>query len=73
VARLAAQDELLREMAEALKPFTDFASATGFGALPENMEMTRGSRFAKRQVTVGDFRRARAALAKYDAMKEGRG
>jgi hypothetical protein len=60
----ARADALQREvemLREALKPFADFASAIGFGALPENMEMTRGSRFAKRQVTAGDFRRAALA------------
>lgn len=49
-------------VAEALKPFADFASAPSFDRLPDDMPITQGSRLAKKQVTAGDFKRALVAL-----------
>lgn len=48
---------------EALEPFAEFARASSFDKLPDDMPMTQGSRFARRQVTAGDFKRALAALS----------
>jgi hypothetical protein len=60
---ISAQDELLKEMAEALRAIRDYiAEPTGHDTI---------------NALRGDLRfidgRARAALAAYDAMKEGRG
>lgn len=46
---------------EALEPFVEFTKAGSFDRLPDNMPMTQGSSIAFRQVTAGDFKRARAA------------
>lgn len=48
---------------EALEPFAEFARASSFDKLPDDMPMTQGSRMARRQVTAGDFKRALAALS----------
>jgi hypothetical protein len=50
-------------LAEALKPFSDWAMGE-FDLLPDDTPITQGSRFARRQITAGDFKRARAALAR---------
>lgn len=47
----------------ALAPFAEFAKAPVFDELPNGLPMTQGSPMAHRQVTAGDFKRARAALA----------
>lgn len=57
----------LKEAEEALRPFHDFAKASGFDALPDDMPLTQGSRLARRQVTAGDFKRAAALLARLKA------
>jgi hypothetical protein len=57
-------------LVEALKPFATFAEARNFDKLSDNMPMTLGSRLAHRQVTAGDFKRARAALSQ-TVTKEG--
>lgn len=49
-------------LAEALEPFAAFIGSET--KLPDDEPMTRGSSLARRQVTVGDFRRARRV---YDA------
>lgn len=63
-ARLRSLSESKREMVEALEPFAAYASMSGFDKLPDDAEMTRGSRIAARQVTASDFKRARAVIAK---------
>ena len=45
---------------EALKPFADFAE--GMDALDDEYPVTPGSLLARRQVTAGDFKRAREAF-----------
>ena len=51
------------DLRTALEPFAEFARASGFDRLPDDMPMTQGSRMARRQVTAGDFKRALAALS----------
>ena len=46
----------------ALKPFADFIGDCG-DQLPDDMPLTGGSPFARKQVTVADFRRAARAIA----------
>ena len=46
----------------ALKPFADFIGDCG-DQLPDEMPLTGGSPFARKQVTVADFRRAARAIA----------
>jgi hypothetical protein len=58
-AALSAEVERLRE---ALAPFADYAEPRG--VIPGEMPITAGSRFEKHQITMGDCRRARAALAR---------
>ena len=57
----AAKVEIER-LREALEPFAEFARVSGFDKLPLDTPMTQGSRLARKQVTVADFIRARAAL-----------
>lgn len=52
---------------EALKPFADFYSPAA-DAFPDDQAITPGSPMARRQLTVGDLRRARSVL---DPEKEG--
>ena len=59
IARLTAK---LRTAEEALRPFAKFAEAGSFDRLPDDFPMTAGSPLARKQVTAGDFKRARAAL-----------
>ncbi|MFN3314333.1 MAG: hypothetical protein ACK46Q_12820 [Hyphomonas sp.] len=60
---LAARAAFLEELQAALKPFAEFARASSFDKLPDDTPMTQGSRFARRQVTAGDFKRALTALS----------
>lgn len=53
--------DVIEQMIEALEPFADFADTSG--VLPDDHVITRGSRMAQRQLTMGDCRRALAALA----------
>lgn len=47
----------------ALKPFADFAPKGYLSqALPDDFVITKGSPMAGRQLTIGDLRRAAAAL-----------
>ena len=55
-----ASDALLR-MREALEPFAKFAE--GMGRVPDHHAMTAGSPLARKQVTAGDFKRARSVLS----------
>jgi hypothetical protein len=48
---------------EALKPFISFSDGTMFSHLPDDFVLTAGSRLAHRQLTAGDFRALRTALA----------
>jgi hypothetical protein len=48
---------------EALKPFISFSDGTMFSHLPDDFVLTAGSRLAHRQLTAGDFRSLRTALA----------
>jgi hypothetical protein len=50
----------LQAIREALKPFADFVDAAG--APPDSFAITQGSGMARRQLTVGDCRRAGAVL-----------
>jgi len=50
------------DLRAALEPFAEFARASGFSKLPDDLPMTQGSRLARRQVTAGDFKRALATL-----------
>lgn len=54
--------ELAKRMAAALEPFADFADPRG--AFPKEMQITRGSDMAKRQLTMGDCYRAAEALGR---------
>ena len=56
-AALRADNERLRE---ALRPFADYADQGS--SFPDEFKITFGSRLAKRQLTIGDCRRAREAL-----------
>jgi hypothetical protein len=49
------------ELRQALEPFAAFADPRN--KIPENMPITQGSQMARRQLTMGDCYRARAALA----------
>ena len=51
----------IERLENALRPFAEFRAAQDT-SLPANMVMTMGSTLAARQITVADFRRARAAL-----------
>lgn len=64
IARLTAANE---RMGEALRPFAAFADP--HGRVPDDMNITLGSRFAKRQITMGDCYAARTALT--DTPNEG--
>lgn len=59
--RLAAKpvDDGVRE---AFKPFADFMAGSAFDKLPGEMPLTNGSGMARRQLTVGDFRKLREAI-----------
>lgn len=59
---LRADVQRLTDALAALKPFADFASASSFDRLPDDMPMTMGSKIARRQVTAGDFKAALRAL-----------
>lgn len=61
-ARAGRAEAALERMREALEPFVEFTKAGSFDRLPDGMPMTQGSSLAFRQVTAGDFKRARAAL-----------
>jgi hypothetical protein len=50
----------LQAIREALKPFADFVDAAR--APPDSFVITQGSGMARRQLTVGDCRRAGAVL-----------
>lgn len=52
----------LEYLRTALEPFAAFARASSFDKLPDDLPMTQGSRFARRQITAGDFKRALAAI-----------
>lgn len=51
----------LSALCEALKPFAGFADPRN--TVPETWPITQGSRMARKQLTMGDCYRARAALA----------
>lgn len=59
-----ARDELCEELADALKPFAEFARGRLFNALPDDMPMTKGSAMARLQVKAEDFKKALSALTK---------
>ncbi len=48
-------------MREALRPFAEFAAKAD--VLPDDFVITKGSGLARKQLTIGDCRNARAALA----------
>jgi hypothetical protein len=52
------------ELVEALKPLADFANLTSASCLPNDHVITLSSGMAARQLTMGDCRKARAALSK---------
>lgn len=56
--------ETIDALYEALKPFADFANLSGAEHLPDDHVITLGSGMAARQLTMGDCRKARAALTK---------
>lgn len=68
-AQLAAEARV-KELEGALQPFAAFSMASSFEKLPDDLPMTQGSRMAHRQVTAGDFKRARAALPATDKKGE---
>lgn len=47
---------------EAFKPFSDFMAGSTFDKLPDDAKLTNGSSLAWRQLTVGDFKKLRAAI-----------
>lgn len=55
----------LERAEKALEPFIAFASLPGFDRLPDDLQLTNGSRIAARQLTVADFR----ALSKAGEVK----
>ena len=64
---LTAERDALRErvakLEAALRPFANYAAhGKGSDLVPDNHALTQGSRFAARQITMGDMRNARAAL-----------
>jgi hypothetical protein len=58
IAALRAEVEKLRS---ALKPFAEYGVASS--TLPDDFPISPGSTMARRQLTIGDCRRAKAALA----------
>jgi tRNA A37 N6-isopentenylltransferase MiaA len=58
--RLKAALEVARE---ALKPFSDYAPDAPESIFPNNVSFTQGSPLAKHQLTFGNLRNARAAIA----------
>jgi hypothetical protein len=62
------ENEVLRE---ALKPFADYADP--HGRFPPNLSITVGSDIAKRQLTMGDCYKARAALTNTPDKEEDNG
>lgn len=62
-ARLAASPDTQGMVLAALEPFAKYASLGMFDKLHDDMPMTQGSSIAARQVTAGDFKRAKAAYA----------
>jgi hypothetical protein len=66
-AGLIAERDALAERVErlevALRPFAAYGALRGMDLVPDDMALTKGSNLAARQVTAGDFRRARAALS----------
>jgi len=64
-----AERDALRErvarLEAALRPFANYAAhGKGSDLVPDNHALTQGSRFAARQITMGDMRNARTALQK---------
>ena len=51
---------LVEKLAEALEPFAAFADLSGL--VPDDHIITQGSPMARRQLTMGDCRKAAAAL-----------
>lgn len=62
---VAAAEAQVAVLGEALKPFADFAPHRD--TLPDDMRITAGSDFAKKQLTIGDLRKAKAAHASLPA------
>jgi hypothetical protein len=60
IAGLTARVEALTR---ALRPFADYAELSGARAMPDDFAVSQGSRLAARQITMGDCRKARAALS----------
>lgn len=59
--RAIAAEAKLAKALEALEPFAQFIEGADF--MPDDHAITAGSRFARKQLTVGDCRRARATLS----------
>jgi Lar family restriction alleviation protein len=57
------------ELVEALKPFAAFDDERA----PEHLPITSGSGMARRQLTIGDCRKAKAALSTAAHSSQGRG
>jgi len=56
-----------RACVEALKPFAEFINSRAFEVLPDDHVLSQGSLMARRQLTIGDCRKARAALSQLQA------
>ena len=55
--------ERVAKLEAALRPFANYAAhGKGSDLVPDNHALTQGSRFAARQITMGDMRNARTAL-----------
>ena len=48
----------------ALQPFAAYGALSGADLLPDSHVLTSGSRFAARQITMGDMRKAKHVLAR---------
>ena len=52
----------ITELAAALRPFADFVAGPAADALPGKFPVSQGSPMARRQIMIGDCRRARDIL-----------
>jgi hypothetical protein len=63
LAAIAGLKTRVEALTGALRPFADYAELSGARAMPDDFAVSQGSRLAARQITMGDCRKARAALS----------
>lgn len=64
IAHIETLERQREELVEALRPFADFDD----GRAPEHLPITQGSSYARKQLTIGDCRRARTLLTSMAAI-----